>query len=303
MMTKLEVKRNKKYYFVSIRESFTLLLVILWSTTTVVTSLTPPSSNHSLNQLNSAVTTTETCTTTTTVIQKSKTMQKVSRFPVFGYGSNNVNQLCERVKADNIPSMQALLPHHERVFQGFSNRWKGAVASVQPKQNSVCRGTLAFLTESEIRKLDPYEGCDSDNISDEVSNSYKRVQVPVVVWQLPLSQSNNEMSHVIPNDEDIFAATQLPYSDKEQYSLEKLLDGTIYSVSSQADSNNRKQKSPMMMVLNSWIYIKNNSDLGGTKFGKPSEAYIAAIVKNVELHWKDKVEIELDDFLDKKFKK
>jgi len=57
--------------------------------------------------------------------------------PVFGYGSNNIEQLRERCLATGrssaaIPSSKALLPDHERIFCGSSPRWDGAsVASVR----------------------------------------------------------------------------------------------------------------------------------------------------------------------------
>ncbi len=79
------------------------------------------------------------------------------KIAVFSYGSNHSKQLEQRTGAKNLKSIPACLPNHVRIFAGYSNHWKGGVASVYPSKGNVVYGALYYLTPSELYKLDQYE--------------------------------------------------------------------------------------------------------------------------------------------------
>mmetsp|Transcript_39149 Transcript_39149/g.47083 ORF Transcript_39149/g.47083 Transcript_39149/m.47083 type:complete len:247 (+) Transcript_39149:64-804(+) len=223
-------------------------------------------------------------------------MNEARRHPVFGYGSNNIIQLCERVGCKAIPSMQAVLPHYERIFAGFSKKWGGAVASVQPQPNKICRGTLAWLTMAEIRKLDRHEGCSSrmHDCDDEEKNRYRRVKVPLVVWGCTGNSANcvAENGVISPKEADLNTAMILCGEEHKGFSTEFLLLGTIY------DLKNGASQETEPLVLSSWVYIQNGAGGPNHAIGKPSGAYVSAIVKNLELHWKKDTVDELQGLQD-----
>eukprot|EP00966_Prymnesium_polylepis_P263388 6083815-Prymnesium_polylepis.1 len=77
---------------------------------------------------------------------------------VFGYGSNGIAQLRERVQNPKLTFVPATLPGYARCFAGHSGRWGGAVASVIPSRSSTVYGSVVNLTEAELRLLDGFEG-------------------------------------------------------------------------------------------------------------------------------------------------
>ena len=84
-------------------------------------------------------------------------MPKGTRFPVFCYGSNGIEQMRDRCRNDALIARSARLPGASRVFGGWSERWDGAVASVQPLANHEVKGSVVDLDLSEIILLDHFE--------------------------------------------------------------------------------------------------------------------------------------------------
>jgi len=77
---------------------------------------------------------------------------------LFCYGSNGVEQLQRRLNLENKPSAtSAYLDNHERVFAGYSRRWKGGVATVVPCRNKRVYGIIVVLTEEQLKRLDSFE--------------------------------------------------------------------------------------------------------------------------------------------------
>ena len=78
-------------------------------------------------------------------------------FAVFNYGSNNLKQLKERLgRTPKI--LPAKLEGYSLFFSGFSNNWGGATASIKKNKDKVCKGSIVFLSEKELKELDKFEG-------------------------------------------------------------------------------------------------------------------------------------------------
>ena len=84
------------------------------------------------------------------------------RFPVFCYGSNGIEQMRDRCRNGGLTSCRARLPDASRVFGGWSERWAGAVASVQPLTGHEVRGSVVDLDSAEIELLDSFEATNPD---------------------------------------------------------------------------------------------------------------------------------------------
>ena len=77
---------------------------------------------------------------------------------VFCYGSNNLKQLTTRTgHIGQFEYYPARLDGYKRVFAGYSERWKGGVASIAPASGQHVDGLLVNLTKDELTKLDQYE--------------------------------------------------------------------------------------------------------------------------------------------------
>lgn len=100
----------------------------------------------------------------------------------FSYGSNNLEQIKDRLNNDNIKGYKAYLNDYYLTFGGSSIKWGGAVASIlYSKDNSITYGTVYILTDREIRMLDKYEKTDSNNplSESEKINLYRRIKINV----------------------------------------------------------------------------------------------------------------------------
>ena len=96
------------------------------------------------------------------------------RFPVFGYGSNGIEQLRVRCQNPNLTSSRAHMIDHVRIFSGRApSRQNGAVASIAPMQGGRVNGSVVFLTQAEMHLLDGFEGVQT--------GAYHRDQVTVWV--------------------------------------------------------------------------------------------------------------------------
>ena len=100
---------------------------------------------------------------------------------LFCYGSNSTNQLKKRLNKKNIESQKAYLPNYTRIFAGHSAKWNGGVASIISTNDNHCvKGSLIFLKESELKKLDKYEGANkNENPFSKIDNIYRRTYVNV----------------------------------------------------------------------------------------------------------------------------
>ena len=84
--------------------------------------------------------------------------------PVFCYGSNNPDQLAERI--GHRPKMEgAYLEGYHRIFVGFSRKWNGGVGSLEKAPGETVYGLVAYLSQADIKKLDGFEGWNPDNVS------------------------------------------------------------------------------------------------------------------------------------------
>ena len=92
----------------------------------------------------------------------------MSGFWLFSYGSNHTAQLADRIGRQVTDGQRAVLKGYQRVFRGWSVRWDGGVASLEPKRGATTYGWAAKLTAAELAKLDVYEGVASGHYARSV---------------------------------------------------------------------------------------------------------------------------------------
>lgn len=98
----------------------------------------------------------------------------MSLFPVFCYGSNNPDQLSERI--GHRPKMEgAYLEGYQRIFVGYSQKWQGGVGSLKKAPGKQVYGLVAYLSSEDIQKLDRFEGWHPDNVSGSTIKKYLKV--------------------------------------------------------------------------------------------------------------------------------
>eukprot|EP00933_Yihiella_yeosuensis_P060021 TRINITY_DN6197_c0_g2_i3.p1 TRINITY_DN6197_c0_g2~~TRINITY_DN6197_c0_g2_i3.p1 ORF type:complete len:300 (-),score=48.98 TRINITY_DN6197_c0_g2_i3:249-1148(-) len=194
-------------------------------------------------------------------------MSDSSRVPVFGYGSNNILQIRERVQNPETPSSKGLLLNHHRVFMGHSKRWDGAPASVEAKEGANCRGTIVWLSAEELGRLDGFEGCKTADCGnpDRSKNVYRRELVEVQVWPGKTEEAIELVKACINADIDLCGKT---------------------GAATTSDIDNSEGP----VTLQAWCYKRNDNPV---EYGQPSGPYIAAIMKNLEEYWEKDVEEEL----------
>lgn len=77
---------------------------------------------------------------------------------LFSYGSNNVEQLSQRVKrVTPFQVSPAYIENYTRIFAGYSRRWNGGVASLYPAKGMRTYGSLVEISTQELDELDKYE--------------------------------------------------------------------------------------------------------------------------------------------------
>ena len=80
-------------------------------------------------------------------------------FLVFAYGSNlNKKQMLRRCPSARFVA-RAALAEHALVFAGFSERWRGAVASLDERSGAQVFGVVYALEPLDLARLDGFEGC------------------------------------------------------------------------------------------------------------------------------------------------
>jgi len=88
----------------------------------------------------------------------------------FAYASNlNKQQMRERCPAAK-PAAIVTLHHYRLVFRGWSRKWRGGVATIQPFRGERVLGAIYEVFEEDMRRLDKYEDCPA---------SYSRINVGV----------------------------------------------------------------------------------------------------------------------------
>lgn len=76
---------------------------------------------------------------------------------VFCYGSNHVAKLSAITGAKDLAPIPALIHGYKREFVGYSDFWKGAVATILPSNHGVVHGVMSMLTMSQLHRLDKWE--------------------------------------------------------------------------------------------------------------------------------------------------
>jgi gamma-glutamylcyclotransferase len=88
----------------------------------------------------------------------------------FAYGSNlSKKQMRERCP-ESKPGLIAVLPNYKLVFTDWSRQWHGGVATIKRFSGEKVLGAVYEITESDLRRLDRYEG---------YPRSYRRIKVIV----------------------------------------------------------------------------------------------------------------------------
>jgi gamma-glutamylcyclotransferase (GGCT)/AIG2-like uncharacterized protein YtfP len=77
---------------------------------------------------------------------------------IFSFGSNLFRaQMHERCPRSNYVT-SATLPGYRLAFRGHSLRWRGTVATILPAKGEVVRGTLWWVSQEDLSRLDGFEG-------------------------------------------------------------------------------------------------------------------------------------------------
>ena len=81
----------------------------------------------------------------------------------FAYGSNlNRQQMKERCP-EGQPKLSATLHHYRLIFAGWSRQRRGGTASIKPMRGERLLGGIYQITESDLKRLDRYEGCPQEH--------------------------------------------------------------------------------------------------------------------------------------------
>ena len=76
----------------------------------------------------------------------------------FAYASNlSRKQMLERCP-NNKPKFVATLPNHKLIFSGWSRKWHGGTASIQPTTGEKVIGAVYEVTEGCLANLEKHEG-------------------------------------------------------------------------------------------------------------------------------------------------
>ncbi|CAD7966423.1 unnamed protein product [Amoebophrya sp. A120] len=194
-----------------------------------------------------------------------------SLIPVFGYGSNNLEQVGQRVQATDLQlrAAKAILPRYQRKFVCHSNRWGGGIATVVENRSQTagtsrtyCRGSVIWLSREELERLDKWE----DVVSEDPKNSTRMYR-------------REELEVEIIIGESVAAPPAPPTS------------GSSHCSSSQGVGDAGKSKSlcgsvPLERVktVAAQVYVKNVD----TPENLPSPAYLTACVRNLAYFWSEK---------------
>lgn len=95
----------------------------------------------------------------------------------FAYGSNLDQEGMRRRVGGWLDLKPAILRGYRLVFNVFSSSWRGGVANIEESPGSVVYGAVYLLEESQLEKLDKYEG---------VPHLYHRRKITVEAGGTPL---------------------------------------------------------------------------------------------------------------------
>ena len=100
---------------------------------------------------------------------------------LFCYGSNSLSQLKKRLNKKDLEVKKAYLPNYARIFSGHSNKWNGGTASIiKAPDHFMVKGTLIYLFENDLKKLDKFEGAHKNpNPFSKIDNIYRREYITV----------------------------------------------------------------------------------------------------------------------------
>ena len=76
---------------------------------------------------------------------------------LFSYGSNDKEQLEDRLGRSDIEFYKASINNYERIFGGYSDRWNGAVASIIEQNGELCKGAYCSVSDIDLETLDNFE--------------------------------------------------------------------------------------------------------------------------------------------------
>jgi gamma-glutamylcyclotransferase (GGCT)/AIG2-like uncharacterized protein YtfP len=111
-------------------------------------------------------------------------MKPLKAVKYFGYGSNlDLSQMKRRCPSSKLIS-KGSLPGYRLTFNRFSNGWGGGVADVIQDQDSKVWGLVFEISDSDLERLDRYEGYHKDQTS-----MYER-------WKAVIDTPNGQISDV-----------------------------------------------------------------------------------------------------------
>ena len=150
---------------------------------------------------------------------------------LFNYGSNNVDQIKSRAKIQESIELEvhsAYILDYVRIFAGYSERWKGGIATLYPKKTKRTYGYVVELTKNQIELIDQYEGGYS-RVEKQVVINDKRPEVTVNAF---VYIKNND-TFVQPPSKDYLNAIRMTLNNctrnisKKIAIRKKLADGKI----------------------------------------------------------------------------
>lgn len=89
---------------------------------------------------------------------------------IFSYGSNSIAQLRARVENPALVAYPGKAVNWQRIFCVRTSTWGGAAASIIPAENCITYGSVVYLEDGELERLDRFEG------------GYHRQDLEVSVW-------------------------------------------------------------------------------------------------------------------------
>lgn len=89
---------------------------------------------------------------------------------IFSYGSNSIAQLRARVENPALKAHPGKAVEWQRIFCVRTSTWGGAAASIIPAENCITYGSVVYLEDVELERLDLFEG------------GYHRQNLEVSVW-------------------------------------------------------------------------------------------------------------------------
>lgn len=99
----------------------------------------------------------------------------------FTYGSNLNHKQMNYTCPDNKFIKRVYLDNYKFVYDGHSNKWKGAVANILKSADNIVWGGLYEISESDLANLDRREGFPKSynrkelEIKDDQGNIYKAI--------------------------------------------------------------------------------------------------------------------------------